>query len=335
MTMITPSYLGETIEYSSLHACRSTLEDPTDLPLLEMLLRKKPDLVKARSKRFHHATLLHYVAANGVEDWRQKTPSNAVAVATLLLEAGADVDALADTYGGGTAQTTMNLLVSSTHPDAAGLQAALVHVLLDYGAAINGLESDGSPLMTALSFRYSAAAQALADRGASINNIAAAAALGRLDLVTEFFAHPERIAPVLPGLYWIHLPTEFAKRNEFALVWACSFGRLAVVEFLLERGVNAAAADQNKMTCLHEAAAGGHLEIVDLLLARGAPLEVENTWGGTVLNSTLHFALNEPHRAADYAPVVAKLVAAGADVSVVDYPTGNAAIDTALRRGRS
>ena len=31
MTMITPSYLGETIEYSSLHACRSTLEDPTRL----------------------------------------------------------------------------------------------------------------------------------------------------------------------------------------------------------------------------------------------------------------------------------------------------------------
>ena len=34
MTMITPSYLGETIEYSSLHACRSTLEDPT--PLLRL-----------------------------------------------------------------------------------------------------------------------------------------------------------------------------------------------------------------------------------------------------------------------------------------------------------
>ena len=33
MTMITPSYLGETIEYSSLHACRSTLEDPTISPL--------------------------------------------------------------------------------------------------------------------------------------------------------------------------------------------------------------------------------------------------------------------------------------------------------------
>ena len=32
MTMITPSYLGETIEYSSLHACRSTLEDPPSRP---------------------------------------------------------------------------------------------------------------------------------------------------------------------------------------------------------------------------------------------------------------------------------------------------------------
>ena len=36
MTMITPSYLGETIEYSSLHACRSTLEDPTNPQALEM-----------------------------------------------------------------------------------------------------------------------------------------------------------------------------------------------------------------------------------------------------------------------------------------------------------
>ena len=35
MTMITPSYLGETIEYSSLHACRSTLEDPTLFHILQ------------------------------------------------------------------------------------------------------------------------------------------------------------------------------------------------------------------------------------------------------------------------------------------------------------
>ena len=39
MTMITPSYLGETIEYSSLHACRSTLEDPTQPAVSRRLFR--------------------------------------------------------------------------------------------------------------------------------------------------------------------------------------------------------------------------------------------------------------------------------------------------------
>ena len=59
-------------------------------------------------------------AANGVEDYRQKTPPNAIEIARALLEAGAEVDALAETYGGGRGQTTMNLLVSSAHPDIAG-----------------------------------------------------------------------------------------------------------------------------------------------------------------------------------------------------------------------
>ena len=43
MTMITPSYLGETIEYSSLHACRSTLEDPT---AKEMLARHPDEILR-------------------------------------------------------------------------------------------------------------------------------------------------------------------------------------------------------------------------------------------------------------------------------------------------
>ena len=41
MTMITPSYLGETIEYSSLHACRSTLEDPTCAGLIRLGLESR------------------------------------------------------------------------------------------------------------------------------------------------------------------------------------------------------------------------------------------------------------------------------------------------------
>ena len=42
MTMITPSYLGETIEYSSLHACRSTLEDPTGSVALSVAAASPP-----------------------------------------------------------------------------------------------------------------------------------------------------------------------------------------------------------------------------------------------------------------------------------------------------
>src|SRR5207248_2327748 len=54
---------------------------------LHRLLRDRPALATARSHRQHHANLLHYVAANGVEQYRQKSPSNAVEIATTLLEA--------------------------------------------------------------------------------------------------------------------------------------------------------------------------------------------------------------------------------------------------------
>ena len=46
MTMITPSYLGETIEYSSLHACRSTLEDPTRHIRDDDIARLKAEIAK-------------------------------------------------------------------------------------------------------------------------------------------------------------------------------------------------------------------------------------------------------------------------------------------------
>ena len=52
MTMITPSYLGETIEYSSLHACRSTLEDPTVGPSEAMCLASAyPWHIAAKSRK--------------------------------------------------------------------------------------------------------------------------------------------------------------------------------------------------------------------------------------------------------------------------------------------
>lgn len=305
-----------------------------DLATLQSLVRRQPQLARARSTRVHRCTLLHYLAANGVEDYRQVTPPNAVTVARFLLEAGAEVDAIADTYGGGTAQTTMNLLVSSAHPAEAGLQPALVEALLDFGAAIDGLADDGSPLMTALAFTYPDAAETLARRGARVDNILAAAALGRADLVSHFIRSDAPKA-ASPTVYWIPKSS-----NELALVWACKCGRSEVVELLLRHGVSPAAKDKDDMTALHHAAASRNLEIVMLLLDRGAPLEVKNVWGGTVLDSTVWFAVNAPIRApvvpprVDYLTIMDALIDAGADMRAVDYKTGVNEIDELLNRHR-
>jgi len=72
-----------------------------DLETLRSLLDQEPALVHARSARRHRATLLHYCAANGTEDPRQRTPDNAPAIARFLLERGADPTAECPMYGCG------------------------------------------------------------------------------------------------------------------------------------------------------------------------------------------------------------------------------------------
>jgi hypothetical protein len=60
-----------------------------DVTTLRDLLVQYPELIRRRSTRKHHATALHYIAANGVEGMRQKTPLNMLEIGKLLLEAGA------------------------------------------------------------------------------------------------------------------------------------------------------------------------------------------------------------------------------------------------------
>jgi hypothetical protein len=71
----------------------------------------------------------------------------------------------------------MNLLVSSTHPADAGLQSALVELLADFGAAVNGLRDDESPLLTALDFGTSPR-RGTVRRGARVDNVITAAVDG-------------------------------------------------------------------------------------------------------------------------------------------------------------
>jgi hypothetical protein len=93
-----------------------------DLDAVRRLLYAEPSLVRMRSPFPHRQTLLHHVAANGIEVERQlRSPANAVDVLRLLIERGADPDAMCDSYGGGSGATTLCLLVSSAGPAAAGV----------------------------------------------------------------------------------------------------------------------------------------------------------------------------------------------------------------------
>jgi ankyrin repeat protein len=248
-----------------------------DLAALESLLRASPELVRSRSTRVthfdppvHRATLLHYIAANGVEGYRQKTPENAVAVANVLLHAGAEVDALAGLYGG--LCTTMSLLVSSCHPAQAGVQAALAETLLDFGASLDerGAGRWRSPLMTALAFGYRSTAEALVKRGAKVDNIPAAAGLGRL-------ADTRRFLEAADG-----------DSRHRALALAAQQGHADIVDLLLDAGEdpNRYNPDGNHAhsTPLHQAVFAGHDAVVRLLVERGARLDIKDTvYQGTPL----------------------------------------------------
>jgi hypothetical protein len=152
---------------------------------LRALLRAHPGLVRARSSDPQQATLLHYVAANGVDP--QRSPANAPAIARILLEAGAEVDALAPIYDD-PYNTPLCLAVTSSVPWQAGVQAKLADVFIDHGAKLDGLTGEGGPLGCALLFGYTRAGERLAVRGARVDNLVYAAGLGRTDLVRQMLA---------------------------------------------------------------------------------------------------------------------------------------------------
>ena len=245
---------------------------------LRRLLTENPELVHVRSTRItphdppvHACTLLHYIAANGVEGYRQRTPPNAVEVAKILLAAGADVNSFAHCYG--ELYDTMNLLVSSCHPALAGLQIALAETLLDYGA-------DGTrALQTALAFGYPDTARALLRHGAPITDLATAAGLGQRDEVLR------------------RLPSASATERHGATSLAAQHGNTEILELLLDSGE-----DPNRYnlkghhahsTPLHQAVCAGHLDTVRLLIARGAnPMLRDTIHGGTALDWAQH--CNQP-----------------------------------------
>ena len=236
-----------------------------DEAALKTLLMEDSALIHQRS-RHHGATLLHYIAANGVEEELQRTPANAVQIARILLEAGADPNAKAEFYGRPAA--ALGLLVSSVHPHRAGLQAALACLLLDAGA--DGNEA----LLTALAFGYGETAQVLAQR-LPIDTLPIAAGLGRIDIFDAL------------------MPVASAEDRHQALALAALHGQVAILERLV-----AAGGDVNRLnpigfhghaTPLHLAVWKGHDVAVRWLVEHGARIDIPDAiHGGTPLGWARH-----------------------------------------------
>lgn len=272
-----------------------------DLAALKKLLAQNPELIRERSTREHRSTLLHYVSANGVEDFRQKTPANIVEITKLLLEAGADPNAESDAYGG--RSTTLGLTGTSYHPEHAGVQYPLMDLLIRHGAAIDGPDT-GSAVIGCLHNGRGQAAEFFAARGAKLD-LEGAAGVGRLDVVKSLFNADGSLK---------NGATERQLYNGFA--WACEFGRASTVEFLLGAKFRFDAELKHRgETGLHWAAYSGHAEIVKLLLARGAPVNIKDKhYGGTPLGWALYGWCERDRGDANrdgYYGAVAALVATG------------------------
>mgnify|MGYP001156779466 CR=1 FL=1 len=290
---------------------------------LRRLLDREPDLVHARSPSPHRCTLLHYVGANGVENELQKSPANAVEIAGALLDAGAEVDATAETYGGGPRQTTLNAVVTSVWPYLAGVQADMVDRLLDAGAAVDGLTGDGFPVRVALSFGYPTAAKRLQDRGCRVDRLDVAAGLGQLERMERMLAEDPPDRDLLESAFRLACgngqieAADLLLRQGVEIDWQLGGegtglhhailhgeggeapdGRIAMVRFLIESG-----ADQNVQhgkydaTALDFASYNGRREIVVYLLSQGA----------TDIDEALASAA-----ARDHAEIVVLLLRAGA-----------------------
>jgi uncharacterized protein len=176
-----------------------------DLDTLRRLIDQRPDLVTAR---VDGRTALHVVT-----DWPGYYPNGAQTV-RMLVAAGADPNA--DT-GGGAPETPLHWAAGSDDQDVAD-------ALIDAGADLERPGgSIGTPLDNAIGYGCWHVARLLVQRGAHVDKLWHAAALGLMSRVQELLAG----TPV-PGQQEV---------NE-AFWQACHGGQRRVAEYLLRHGAD-------------------------------------------------------------------------------------------------
>ena len=179
-----------------------------DLDTLRRLAGDKPGLVTAR---IDGRTLLHVVA-----DWPGHFP-NGAAVVTALIAAGADPNAPA-------AENSVD--ETPLHWAASCDDVAVLDALIDGGAdmeAPGASIAGGPPLDDAVGYGQWRVARRLVERGAKVEKLWHAAALGIMSVLEQHFADPVTPAPdAINAAFW----------------QACHGGQRQAAVYLLARGAD-------------------------------------------------------------------------------------------------
>lgn len=308
----TPAALFEAVAAGDLAQARMLLQRgaPADTPnpasggstpLMVAAASRRPDLValllaagaRARASDASGQTALLFAMAQPVAGAADRAA--ALEVMRELVEAGAAVDA--PLAAGGKVPTGVTPLRIATAFDL-----AFVRFLLEHGADPNAMDSQGvTPLMSAVDTRWApdddgraaAAVRLLVDHGAIVD-----AAVGG-------------VTPLMRALY-SGLPRAAAT--------------------LLEAHASATARSSNGTTALMAAAHCGDLTLVERLLALGADAHAVNDDGESALGFALADHARPDAEAVDPGPLVATLLAHGADPKRPNR-AGQTPLMAAARRG--